>query len=67
MILLSDPVISRIPVEEAGEKLVDLRSVQALRLDPRLADPDGDYGHLRLSVVDRLVTAQTLLPPNSTS
>ncbi|RCG27875.1 dipeptidase [Sphaerisporangium album] len=63
MILLSDPVISRIPVVESGEKLLDLRGIPALRLDPRLADAAGAYARLRLSVVDRLVTAQTLLPP----
>ncbi|WP_182879295.1 MULTISPECIES: M15 family metallopeptidase [unclassified Microbispora] len=63
MILLSDPAISRIPVDECGETLLDLRTVQALRLDERLADPEGAYAHLRLGVVDRLVTAQTLLRP----
>ncbi|GAA1745034.1 M15 family metallopeptidase [Nonomuraea bangladeshensis] len=63
MILLSDPAISRMPLEESGEALLDLRTVQALRLDPRLADADGFYARLRLGVVDRLVTAQTLLQP----
>ncbi|GAA0966304.1 M15 family metallopeptidase [Acrocarpospora macrocephala] len=63
MILLSDPVISRMPIEESGEVLIDLRTVQALRLDPRMADTGAAYSHLRVSVVDRLVTAQTLLPP----
>lgn len=31
--------------------------------DPRLADPAGAYAQLRREVVDRLVVAQTLLPP----
>ncbi|MEO3860332.1 hypothetical protein [Acrocarpospora sp. B8E8] len=62
MILLSDPVISRMPIEESGEVLIDLHTVQALRLDPRMADTGAAYSHLRVSVVDRLVTAQTLLP-----
>ncbi|MEU6425986.1 hypothetical protein ABZ860_08785 [Microbispora sp. NPDC046973] len=35
MILLSDPAISRIPAEDCGEALLDLRAVQALRLDGR--------------------------------
>ncbi|GAA0411307.1 D-alanyl-D-alanine dipeptidase [Acrocarpospora corrugata] len=63
MILLSDPAISRMPVEESGEVLIDLHTVQALRLDPRMAGTGRGYSHLRLSLVDRLVTAQTLLPP----
>jgi len=62
-VLLADPEIARIPVQECGEPLVDLREVQALRVDPRLADADGNYARLRLGVADRLVTAQALLPP----
>ncbi|RSN11753.1 dipeptidase [Nonomuraea sp. WAC 01424] len=63
MIVLADPEISRIPVEESGEALIDLRAIPALRLDPRLADPDAHYARLRLSLVDRLITAQTLMRP----
>ncbi|WP_214105772.1 M15 family metallopeptidase [Acrocarpospora catenulata] len=63
MILLSDPAISRMPIEESGEVLIDLRTVQALRVDSRMADTGTAYAHLRVSVVDRLVTAQSLLPP----
>ncbi|MBO3749827.1 dipeptidase [Streptosporangiaceae bacterium NEAU-GS5] len=62
MILLSDPVITRMPVEECGEALLDLRDLPALRLDPRLADPAGHYARLRRGVVDRLVAAQAALP-----
>jgi D-alanyl-D-alanine dipeptidase len=62
MVLLSDPAVAAIPVCECGEPLVDLRTVVALRLDGRLADEDGLHARLRIGVVDRLVTAQTLLP-----
>ncbi|WP_155351763.1 M15 family metallopeptidase [Acrocarpospora pleiomorpha] len=62
IVLLSDPRIARIRVEECGEPLVDLRAVDALRVDPRLADERGAYAHVRLSVADRLVAAQTRLP-----
>lgn len=62
-VLLSDPVVTEIPVEECGEPLVDLRSVTALRLDDRLANRDGYHCRLRVGVVDRLVTAQALLAP----
>ncbi|MFG2642565.1 M15 family metallopeptidase [Streptomyces sp. NPDC048370] len=44
-----------VEVRECGEPLVDLRGVAVLRLGRRPA-------RLRLGVVDRLVTAQTLLP-----
>ncbi|MFI6317717.1 M15 family metallopeptidase [Nonomuraea sp. NPDC050556] len=59
-VLLSDHRISAIPVRECGERLVDLRTVDPLRLRP--SAPDGPYVQVRQSVADRLVTAQTLLP-----
>ncbi|MFD4672613.1 M15 family metallopeptidase [Lentzea sp. NPDC058450] len=59
---LSDPAVAAIPVRERDEPLVDLRTVAALRLDGRFADDEGRYAQLRIGVVDRLVTAQTLLP-----
>jgi D-alanyl-D-alanine dipeptidase len=59
---LSDPRIAAVAVRECGEPLVDLRTVAPLRVDPRQADPAGTYAHLRSGVVDRLVTAQSLLP-----
>ncbi|HEX6684682.1 MAG TPA: M15 family metallopeptidase [Candidatus Limnocylindrales bacterium] len=62
LVLLSDPVIAEVPLRECGEPLIDLRSVRALRVDPRLADPAGHYALLRRGVTDRLVTAQTVLP-----
>ena len=62
MVVLSDPEVVGIPVVECGEPMVDLRAVGALRLDTRLADPLGCFARLRVGVVDRLVTAQTLLP-----
>jgi D-alanyl-D-alanine dipeptidase len=61
-VLLSDPRIAALPVRECDEPLVDLRSLPAIRVDPRLADPAGVYAHVRLSVADRLVAAQTQLP-----
>ncbi|WP_329100569.1 M15 family metallopeptidase [Micromonospora sp. NBC_01699] len=62
MVLLSDPGVTATQVRECGEPLVDLRDVDALRLDHRLADSAGAFARLRVGVVDRLVTAQTLLP-----
>ncbi|MEU6789391.1 M15 family metallopeptidase [Nonomuraea angiospora] len=62
IVLLSDPRIAAVSVKECGEPLVDLRTVEAIRVDPRLADREGAYAHVRLSVADRLVAAQTRLP-----
>lgn len=50
------PEPAAVPVRECGERLVDLRDVPALRT----ATPGSVL--LRLGVVDRLVTAQTMLP-----
>ncbi|MDH2430891.1 M15 family metallopeptidase [Sphaerisporangium sp. TRM90804] len=62
IVLLSDPRIAEVPVKECGEPLVDLRTLRALRVDQRLADPEGAFAHVRLSVADRLIAAQTRLP-----
>jgi D-alanyl-D-alanine dipeptidase len=62
MVLLSDPQVLEIAVRDNAEPLVDLRHLAALRLDERLADPAGCFAKLRAGVVDRLVSAQTLLP-----
>jgi D-alanyl-D-alanine dipeptidase len=62
MILLSDRRVAAVQLGDNGEALVDLRSVEELRLDSRLADAAGAYAHLRESVVERLLRAQRSLP-----
>ncbi|MFF3442637.1 M15 family metallopeptidase [Streptosporangium sp. NPDC002721] len=62
IVLLSDLRIAEVPVKECDEPLVDLRTMEAFRVDQRLADPEGAFAHVRLSVADRLVAAQTMLP-----
>ncbi|WP_327580562.1 M15 family metallopeptidase [Nonomuraea sp. NBC_00507] len=62
IVLLSDPRIAEVPVKECGEALVDLRTLPALRVDERLADPEGAFARVRLSVADRLIAAQARLP-----
>src|SRR5262245_28722985 len=54
---LTDAHIAGLPVKECGEPLVDLRRIPALRVGP-----DAGGAWLRSSLVDRLVTAQCLLP-----
>jgi D-alanyl-D-alanine dipeptidase len=58
----TDRRIAALPVRECGEPLVDLRTVASLRVDPRMARTSPTGGLVRATVVDRLVTAQSLLP-----
>ncbi|MFD0891003.1 dipeptidase, partial [Streptosporangium algeriense] len=60
IVLISDPRVAAIPVEETGERLVDVRG--RLRVDERMADPDGAFAHLRQGLVARLEEAQRRLP-----
>ncbi|WP_407835181.1 M15 family metallopeptidase [Streptomyces sp. DSM 116496] len=62
IVLMSDPRVTALPVTECGEPLVDLRGFPELRIDPRLADADGHYAHLRRGVASRLRSAAALLP-----
>ncbi|MFD4143107.1 hypothetical protein [Streptomyces sp. NPDC058572] len=60
IVLMSDPRVAAIPVEECDEPLLDCRSV--LRVDQRRSDTAGDWAHLRADVLQRLMRAQELLP-----
>ncbi|WP_067178598.1 M15 family metallopeptidase [Microtetraspora niveoalba] len=60
IVLISDPRVTSLPVEECGEPLRDVRG--RLRVDGRLADDAGAYAHLREGVLTRLEAAQALLP-----
>ncbi|MEU8378895.1 M15 family metallopeptidase [Streptosporangium sp. NPDC048865] len=60
IVLISDARVAAIPVEESGERLVDVRG--RLRTDDRLADPEGAFAHLRLGLLTRLEEAQAQLP-----
>ncbi|WP_093168135.1 M15 family metallopeptidase [Sinosporangium album] len=60
VVLISDPRVTSIPVDESGEPLGDARG--RLRLSKRLADPEGAYAHLREGLLARLEAAEGLLP-----
>ncbi|MEO3810035.1 M15 family metallopeptidase [Sphaerisporangium sp. B11E5] len=60
VVLISDPRVTSIPVEDCGEPLADVRGV--LAVDGRLADPEGAYAHLRAGLLARLREAETALP-----
>ncbi|MFD1939038.1 MULTISPECIES: M15 family metallopeptidase [Nonomuraea] len=55
IVLISDPRVATIPVQECGEPLEDVRG--RLRVDSRLADADGAYAHLRAGLLARLEKA----------
>ncbi|MEU0844780.1 M15 family metallopeptidase [Streptomyces sp. NPDC005962] len=61
--LMSDPRVAAVPVRECGEPLTDVRHVPRLLVDGRAADPAGAYAHLRQGLLERLLTAQSALPP----
>ncbi|GGV31621.1 D-alanyl-D-alanine dipeptidase [Streptomyces spectabilis] len=72
IILMSDPRVAAIPVTECGEQLVNVRTDGGLRVDDRQRDPDDGFAHLRpadafaqlrAGVLERLLKAQSLLPP----
>lgn len=60
--LLSDPAVSAVPVEECEEPLVDLRTFPELRVDMRRQDPAGSWARLRHDLAVRLLSAQRMLP-----
>ncbi|WP_042380014.1 M15 family metallopeptidase [Streptacidiphilus melanogenes] len=61
IVLLSDPRVAAVQVEECREPLVDLREDGRLVVDRRKVDPEGWYAHLRRSLLERLVSANQQL------
>ncbi|RII11864.1 D-alanyl-D-alanine dipeptidase [Streptomyces sp. YIM 130001] len=63
IVLMSDPKVAAVPVQECGEPLVDVRRGGDLLVDDRkLSDSAGAFVHLREAVLERLLEAQVLLP-----
>ncbi|MEC4018602.1 M15 family metallopeptidase [Streptomyces sp. H27-D2] len=62
IILMSDPLVAAIPVRECGERLVDVRSAGPLLVDVRAQEAADAFAYLREGVLERLLTAQTMLP-----
>lgn len=62
MLLLSDPSVAAVPVQECGEALVDLHE-RGLLMDARKwRDSAGAGGQVRTGVLKRLLQAQAALP-----
>lgn len=63
IVLMSDPKVAAVPVQECGERLVDLRRDGHLLVDERKRqDSAGAFAYLREGVRDRLLEAQAQLP-----
>ncbi|MFA3874140.1 M15 family metallopeptidase [Streptomyces sp. MMCC 100] len=64
IVLMSDPKVAAVPVQECGERLVDVREDSPLLVDRRKwQDSAGAFAHLREGVLARLLEAQAQLPP----
>lgn len=61
VVLMSDPRVAAIPLQDCGENLVDVRA-HGLRGDDRKCDEAGAWAHIRQGVLTRLLHAQSLLP-----
>ena len=61
-VLMGDPRVAAIPVEDCGEALVDCRQVAELTCDDVKDDGSGSFAWLRAGLVQRLVRAQHQLP-----
>ncbi|MFR9673102.1 M15 family metallopeptidase [Streptomyces sp. TR06-5] len=63
IILMSDPRVAAVEVQECGEPLVDVRRAGPVLIDERKRqDSAGAFVHLRKGVLVRLLEAQDLLP-----
>lgn len=62
IVLMADPRVSEIPVEDCGEPLVDVSTCSFMRIDQRKADATGAWLLLRAGLVNRLAAAAALLP-----
>ncbi|MCP2254809.1 D-alanyl-D-alanine dipeptidase [Prauserella aidingensis] len=62
VILMSDPRVAAIPVDECGEPLVDVGSNDAILVDDRRRDPAGEFRMVRRGVQERIRYAERLLP-----
>ncbi|GGP85605.1 D-alanyl-D-alanine dipeptidase [Streptomyces melanogenes] len=63
IILMSDPRVARVGVEECGDRLVSVHRTAPLLVDERKQqDSGGAFAYVRQGVLDRLLEAQALLP-----
>ncbi len=61
-ILIADPRVLALEVDECGEEVVDLRALPYLQIDTRERDPDGLWCLVREGVARRLLDAASAAP-----
>lgn len=62
IILISDPKVLEIPIQENNDPLVDIRDFTEILVDARESEVSNSYFMLRKSVVDLLLSATKYLP-----
>ncbi|HET8717832.1 MAG TPA: M15 family metallopeptidase [Nocardioidaceae bacterium] len=62
VVLMADPRVTEVPVQEIDEPLVDARELESLFVDPQRDTGDGAFAHVRRELAQRLETAHGLLP-----
>jgi zinc D-Ala-D-Ala dipeptidase len=62
ILLMADPRVAAMPVDDCGEDLVDVRGSSTLLLSAYRADDHGDFAQVRAGVLDRLTRADQALP-----
>lgn len=62
IILISDPKVLQIPIQENNDQLVDIRDYPEILLDTRKSKASNSYFRLRKSVVAKLLEAAKYLP-----
>jgi len=63
IILIADPCILAVNIKENHDPMVDLKNQKKITLGPSPEIPNNtDYTHLRKTVYEKLVLAQTMLP-----
>lgn len=63
LVLMGDPRVAAIPVNECGDELIDTRHLAGLESTPDENPHNRSYAFLRHSVARRLLQAQGALPP----
>ncbi len=64
ILLILDPRVLAVPVEDNGDLLVDLRDLKELLVDNRKSKASNSFSYIRQSVASKLLEAQRALPKN---
>ncbi len=62
VLLISDPKVLAVPIEDNGDKLISLKDIKELWIDNRKSKASRSFSYLRESVASRLVNVQQALP-----